>query len=60
MVDRDMLIVCARELERAHALLDRASAAVQVMPSLPQLITKQHLLVEARAAVEAAKTALAH
>lgn len=60
MVDHEMLIQCGRELERAHALLDRASAAVQVMPSLPQLVTKQNLLVEARQAVESAKAALAH
>lgn len=58
MVDRDKMIQCARELERAHTLLDRASDAVREMPSRPQLAIKQGLLVEARSAVEAAKAAL--
>lgn len=60
MVDHEMLIQCARHLDRAFTLLDRASDAVQVMPSWPQLVTKQGLLVEARRAVDAAKAALEH
>ncbi|MGE5475134.1 MAG: hypothetical protein ACM3Q1_00625 [Bacteroidales bacterium] len=60
MVDEERLIRCAQDLDRAFALLDRAGAAVQVMPSRPQLAVKQGLLEEARSAVAAAKAALEH
>lgn len=58
MFDHANMILCARELERAHGLLDRASDAVREMPSRPQLDIKRGLLIEARSAVEAAKAAL--
>lgn len=58
MIDTDKMIVSGRELTRTFELLDRANQAV--LPTLPQLITKQGLLQEARRAVDAAKGALAH
>ena len=58
MVDHDKLIMSGRELDRAFDLLDRANEAV--LPTAPQLMTKQCLLREARRAVDAAKAALAH
>lgn len=58
MIDTSKLIVSGHQLTRAFELLDRAAEVV--LPTGPQLITKQGLLDEARRAVDAAKDALAH
>lgn len=58
MIDTEKLVVCGQELARAFALLDRANEIV--MPTAPQLISKQGLLIAARQAVDAAKDALTH
>lgn len=57
-MNTEKLIEAGRELDRAFALLDRANEIV--IPSTPQLTTKRGLLDEARMAVNAAKSALAH
>lgn len=58
MVDFQKFVASGQDLSRAFDLLDRANEAV--LPTLPQLLTKQGLLLEARRAVDAAKDALAH
>lgn len=54
----EKLMQAGRELDRAFALLDRANEII--IPTTPQLVTKRGLLDEARMAVDAAKSALAH
>ena len=60
MVDFDKMAQCRRDLDRANALLDQAARVVALLPTEPQLSTKQGLLIEARRAVESAKAALAN
>lgn len=58
MVEFEKMTIAGHELQRAFALLDRANQIA--LPTLPQIITKQGLLIEARRAVDAAKDALGH
>lgn len=58
MVDFHKFVTSGQNLSRAFDLLARANEIV--LPTMPQLLTKQGLLEEARRAVDAAKDALAH